>query len=149
MDLIDNSGVGLISFFWVFPAMVVVFAGLGNGFDRRGGVVDGEFGSRMVNLGQGWWVWFRIYRLWVLDLWTLYGWTWKSIWLWVYGSISWIYRFDLLEVSMLNVLEFSVLRLIMNVGRLSLSWFGEEHEVHVLKKKKNMKIINSHVLPKN
>ena len=26
---------------------------------------------------------------------------------------------------------------------------GEEHEVHVLKKKKNMKIINSHVLPKN
>ena len=51
---------------------------------------------------------------------------------------------------MLNVLEFSVLRLIMNVGRLGLSWFGEEHEVHVLKKKKkNMKIINSHVLPKN
>ena len=25
----------------------------------------------------------------------------------------------------------------------------EEHEVHVLKKKKNMKIINNHVLPKN
>ena len=41
---------------------------------------------------------------------------------------------------MLNVLEFSVLRLIMNVGRLDLSWFGEEDEVHVLKKKKNMKI---------
>ena len=49
---------------------------------------------------------------------------------------------------MLNVLEFSVLRLIMNVGRLGSSWFGEEDEVHVLKKK-NMKIINSHVLPKN
>ena len=41
--------------------------------------------------------------------------------LWVYESISWIYGFDLLEVSMLNVLEFSVLRLIMNVGRLGLS----------------------------
>ena len=103
----------------------------------------------MADLGQGWWFWFHISKLWVLDLWTLYGWTWKSIWLWVYGSISWICRLDLLEVSMLNVLEFSVLRLIMNVGRLSLSWFGEEHEVHVLKKKKNMKIINSHVLPKN
>ena len=50
---------------------------------------------------------------------------------------------------MLNVLEFSVLRLIMNVGQLGLSWFDEEHEVHVLKKKKIMKIINSHVLPKN
>ena len=41
--------------------------------------------------------------------------------LWVYESISWIYGFDLLEVSMLNVLEFSVLRLIMSVGRLGLS----------------------------
>ena len=30
--------------------MVVVFAALGNGFDRRGGVVDGRFGSRMVSL---------------------------------------------------------------------------------------------------
>ena len=30
--------------------MVVVFATLGNGFDWRGGVVDGEFGSRMVSL---------------------------------------------------------------------------------------------------
>ena len=39
----------------------------------------------------------------------------------VYGSISWIYGFDLLEVSMLKVLEFSVLRLIMNVGWLGLS----------------------------
>ena len=29
---------------------------------------------------------------------------------------------------MLNVLEFYVLRLIMNVGRLGLSWFDEEHE---------------------
>ena len=30
--------------------MVVVFAALGNGFNRRGGVVDGRFGSRMVSL---------------------------------------------------------------------------------------------------
>ena len=30
--------------------MVMVFATLGNGFDRRGGVVDGGFGSRMVSL---------------------------------------------------------------------------------------------------
>ena len=30
--------------------MEVVFAALGNGFDRRGGVVDGRFGSRMVSL---------------------------------------------------------------------------------------------------
>ena len=45
----------------------------------------------------------------------------QVLWLWVYGSISWIYGFDLLEVSMLNMLEFSVLRLIMNVGRLDLS----------------------------
>ena len=30
--------------------MVVVFATLGNGFDWRGGVVDGGFGSRMVSL---------------------------------------------------------------------------------------------------
>ena len=30
--------------------MVVVFAALGNGFDRRGGAVDGRFGSRMVSL---------------------------------------------------------------------------------------------------
>ena len=33
-----------------FQAMVVVFIALGNGFDRRGGVVDGKFGSRMVSL---------------------------------------------------------------------------------------------------
>ena len=45
----------------------------------------------------------------------------QVLWLWVYGFISWIYEFDLLEVSMLNVLEFSMLRLIMNVGRLDLS----------------------------
>ena len=47
----------------------------------------------------------------------------QVLWLWVYGSItiSWIYGFDLLEVSMLNVLVFSVLRLIMNVGWLGLS----------------------------
>ena len=44
-----------------------------------------------------------------------------SIWLWVYGSISWIYGFDLLRVSILKVLEFFVLRLIMNVDRLGLS----------------------------
>ena len=30
--------------------MVVVFAALGNGFDCRGGVVNGGFGSRMVSL---------------------------------------------------------------------------------------------------
>ena len=30
--------------------MVVVFAALGNGFDRWGGVVDAGFGSRMVSL---------------------------------------------------------------------------------------------------
>ena len=30
--------------------MLVVFAALGNGFDQRGGVVDGGFGSRMVSL---------------------------------------------------------------------------------------------------
>ena len=30
--------------------MVVVFAALGNWFDRWGGVVDGGFGSRMVCL---------------------------------------------------------------------------------------------------
>ena len=30
--------------------MVVVFAALGNGFDWRGGVVNGGFGSRMVSL---------------------------------------------------------------------------------------------------
>ena len=58
----------------------------------------------------------------------------------------WVYFLDLLvwfiEVSMLNELEFFVLRLIMNVGRLGLSWFGEEHEVHLLGKKKN------NVLPK-
>ena len=30
--------------------MVVVFAALGNGFDRWGGVVDGGFRSRMVSL---------------------------------------------------------------------------------------------------
>ena len=58
----------------------------------------------------------------------------------------WVYFLDLLvwfiEVSMLNALEFFVLRLIMNVGRLGLSWFGEEHEVHLLGKKKN------NVLPK-
>ena len=45
----------------------------------------------------------------------------QVLWLWVCGSISWIYGFDLLEVSMLNVLEFSMLRLIMNVGQLGLS----------------------------
>ena len=43
---------------WVFLAMVVVFATLGNGFDQRGSVVDGGFGSRMVSLVS----------LWVLDL---------------------------------------------------------------------------------
>ena len=31
----------------------------------------------------------------------------------------------------------------MNVDRLGLSWFGEEHKVYVLKKK-NMKIINGY-----
>ena len=30
--------------------MVVVFVALGNGFDWRGGVVDGRLGSRMVSL---------------------------------------------------------------------------------------------------
>ena len=30
--------------------MLVVFAALGNGFDRQGGVVNGGFGSRMVSL---------------------------------------------------------------------------------------------------
>ena len=35
---------------WVLPAMVVVFAALGNGFDQQGGVVDGGFRSRMVSL---------------------------------------------------------------------------------------------------
>ena len=43
---------------------------------------------------------------------------------------------------MLNALEFSVLRLIMNVGQSNLSLFGEEHKVHLLGKKKN------NVLPK-
>ena len=81
----------LISFFygfpwgWVFPVMVVVFADLGNGFDRRGGVVIGGFGSRMVSLvsylqvvGLGFMnlVWmnmkgYLVMGLWVyfLDLW--------------------------------------------------------------------------------
>nr|POE66720.1 hypothetical protein CFP56_71510 [Quercus suber] len=30
--------------------MVVVFVALENGFDRQGGLVDGEFGSRIVSL---------------------------------------------------------------------------------------------------
>ncbi|KAL0003532.1 hypothetical protein SO802_017313 [Lithocarpus litseifolius] len=34
--------------------MVVVFAALGNGFDRRGGVVDGRFGSRMLLEDERW-----------------------------------------------------------------------------------------------
>ena len=42
----------------------------------------GEVVLLMADLGQGWWVWYRVYRLWVLDLWTLYGWMWRSIWLW-------------------------------------------------------------------
>ena len=45
----------------------------------------------------------------------------QVLWLWVCGSISWIYGLDLLEISMLNVSEFNALRLIMNVGWLGLS----------------------------
>ena len=67
----------------------------------------------------------------------IYGFDFRD--LWVYGSISWIYGFDLLEVSILNVLEFFVLRLIMSVG----GWVcldlvkNMEHEV-LGKKKKNV-----------
>ena len=53
--MIDNSGVGLISFLLVF--MGLGFSGDGGGvccfgkwFDWRGGVANGRFGSRMVSL---------------------------------------------------------------------------------------------------
>ena len=88
--MIDNSGVGLISFLWVF--MGLGFSGDGGGvccsgkwFDWRGGVVNGGFGSRMVSLvsylqvvGLGFMnlVWmnmkgYLVMGLWVyfLDLW--------------------------------------------------------------------------------
>ena len=68
-------------------------------------VKDGEFGFVFTSCGS--WIYEPCMdeheRVFVMGI-------------WVYRSISWIYGFDLLEVSMLNVLEFSVLRLIMNVG---------------------------------
>ena len=66
---------------WVFPAMVVVFAALGNRFDRRGGVVDGRFGSRMVSLvsylqvvGLGFMnlVWMNVKEYLVMGLWVYF-----------------------------------------------------------------------------
>ena len=64
--------------FWemgLISELVMVFAALGMGLINRVVLL-------MENLGQGWWVWFHVYRLWVLDLWTLYGWMGKSICLW-------------------------------------------------------------------
>ena len=84
--MIDNSGVSLISFLWVsmglgFSGDVVVFAALGNGFDRQGGVVDGGFGSRMVSLvsylqvvGLGFMnlVWMNVKEYLVMGLWVYF-----------------------------------------------------------------------------
>ena len=96
--------------------MVVVFAALGNGFDRRDGVVDGRFGSRMVSLvsylqfvGLGFMnlLWMNVKEFLVMRI------SYMGLFL---GFMGLIYRgFNV------NVLEFSVLRLIMNVGRLGLS----------------------------
>ena len=86
LGLISNGGVSLIRFSgfpwgWVFPAMVVVFTALGNGFDRRGDVVDGEFGSRMVSLvlylqvvGPGFMnlVWMNVKEYLVMGLWVYF-----------------------------------------------------------------------------
>ena len=60
---------------------VVVFAALGNGFDRQGGVVDGGFGSRMVSLvsylqvvGLGFMnlVWMNVKEYLVMGLWVYF-----------------------------------------------------------------------------
>ena len=72
---------------WVFPAMVVVFTALGNGFDRRGDVVDGGFGSRMVSLvlylqvvGPGFMnlVWMNVKEYLVMGLWVYF----LDLWVW-------------------------------------------------------------------
>ena len=61
--------------------MVVVFATLGNGFDWRGGVVDGRFGSRVVSLvlylqvvGLGFMnlVWMNVKEYLVMGLWVYF-----------------------------------------------------------------------------
>ena len=61
--------------------MVVVFAALGNRFDRRGGVVDGRFRSRMVSLvsylqvvGLGFMnlVWMNMKEYLVMGLWVYF-----------------------------------------------------------------------------
>ena len=72
---------------WVFPAMVVVFVALGNGFDRRGGVVNGGFGLRMVSLvsylqvvGLGFMnlVWMNVKEYLVMGLWVYF----LDLWVW-------------------------------------------------------------------
>ena len=61
--------------------MVVVFAALGNRFDRRGGVVDGRFGSRIVSLvsylqvvGLGFMnlVWMNVNEYLIMGLWVYF-----------------------------------------------------------------------------
>ena len=61
--------------------MVVVFTALGNWFDQRGGVVDGGFRSRMVNLvshlqvvGLGYMnlVWMNVKEYLVMGLWVYF-----------------------------------------------------------------------------
>ena len=60
---------------------MVVFAALGNGFDRQGGVVDSRFGSRMVSLvsylqvvGLGFMnlVWMNVKEYLVMGLWVYF-----------------------------------------------------------------------------
>ena len=59
----------------------MVFATLGNGFDRQGGVVDGRLGSRMVSLvsylqvvGLGFMnlVWMNVKEYLVMGLWVYF-----------------------------------------------------------------------------
>ena len=61
--------------------MVVVFVALGNRFDRRGGVIDDGFGSRMVSLisylqvvGLGFMnlVWMNVKEYLVMGLWVCF-----------------------------------------------------------------------------
>ena len=75
--------------------MVVVFAALGNGFDRRGGVVDGGFGSRMVSLvsylqvvGLRFMnlVWMNVKEYLVMGLWVYFLDLWVSMGLGFFGN---------------------------------------------------------------
>ena len=119
LGLIGNSGVGLISFLWV--SMGLGFSGDGGGVCYFGKWVwsagwccwwriwikDGEFGFVFLGCGLGFMnlVWMNVKEYLVMGLWVYF----LDLWVWF------------IEASMLNVLEFSVLRLVMNVGRLGLS----------------------------